>query len=124
MPGVNRAIKHKAAGLGWLYVDPSQESGIYSGAPKLEHPDPHQSGQNPEFTEYCWDRVKGYVARDDFYRKQVEQRLAELDKDLARAASSVNAAIDDVARAQAERDRVAALLPADSAIPITTEQPK
>jgi hypothetical protein len=122
MPAFNRAIKHKAAGLGWMYVDPRQETSMYAGAPKMEQLDPKQSGQNPEFTEYCWDRVKGFVAGDEFYLRQVEQRLAELDKDLARSAAAVNAAIEATARAQAERDRVAALLPADSETSVMPEQ--
>jgi hypothetical protein len=122
MPGVNRAVKCRGAGLGWLYIEPRQASGLYSGAPQLEHPDPHQSGQNPEFCSFVWERVKQYTARDNYYRQQVEQRLAELDKALARSAASVNAAVDDVARAQAERDRVAALLPADPESSNTTAE--
>jgi hypothetical protein len=124
MPTFNRAIRHKAAGLGWFYVDPRQDSAMYSGAPNMEHPDPKQSGQNPDFAPFCWERLKSFVANDDFYRKQVDQHLAELDKDLARATASVKAAIDELDRAQAQRDQVATLLPADSESSITTEEAK
>jgi hypothetical protein len=121
MPEFKVASRHRAAGLGWMYVA-NGEPDMYAGAPPVEHPDPKQSGQNPDFAPYCWERLKTYVASDDFYRKQVDQHLAELDKDLARATASVKAAIDELDRAQAERDQVATLLPADSESSITTEQ--
>lgn len=109
---VKRCARHRAAGMGWLYIRPGQESGMYVGCGPEASDDPQQSGQRPEFTACAWERLKAYTA-DPFYADQVNQRLAELDKQLQLAGGAVNGALSDLMRLREERDKVAALLPHD-----------
>jgi hypothetical protein len=110
MPVLRCGSRHRANGLGWLYVAQGDERGIYAGAPQLEHPDPHQSGQNPAFAEYCWQQLK-YYAGNSYYRKQIDRRLEELDRSITSAVQDVRGAEMQLARLEAERSRIADLIP-------------
>lgn len=117
---IKRCARHRGAGLGWLYVKPVQESGMYSGCGPEASDDPHQSGQRPEFTACAWERLKAYTA-DPFYADQIATRLAELDKQLQIADGAVNSSIADLMRLREERDKVAGLLPDDDITEVTSE---
>lgn len=117
---VKRCAKHRGAGLGWLYVRPGHESGMYIGCGPEASDDPNQSGQLPSFTACVWEKLRGYT-HDPFYAKQVHERLAELDKKLQLAHSTVEGAVADVLRLRDERDKTAALLPSDDVTEVASE---
>lgn len=93
----NHAAKHPAAGLGWLYLQDAASRQLSGGPPQV-NPDPHQSGQNPEFTSWAWEQTKQF-AKEPIYLKQIEEKLALLDR-------HINSALNDIQGAQIHHDKL------------------
>lgn len=106
---VTRAIRHPAAGLGWLFLQPAEAELLERGGPPQSPPDPKQSGQNPEYTAWAWERTRLFAGQPG-YLQQVDRRLAELDQQRTLARQAFDDAAAQLRAIAAERQRTLELL--------------
>lgn len=109
---VRRAIRHPAAGLGWLWLQDAEAQALTLGGPPQQHPDPRISGQNPEFTAYAWAMTRDFASRPG-YREQIESRIRELVKERDSLIASLDGLRAQVDALQADIDQTASLISHD-----------
>lgn len=105
---IRRAIRCPAAGLGWLHLQHLDYESLSAGHPSPFPDDPRQSGQSEAFTEYWWKRIPA-IAEQPIYRKQIEERIAELTRERDRALDSLTGIRAQADQLQELIDKTAAL---------------
>lgn len=105
---VKRAARCPVPAYGWLYLEPTEERLLNGGPPKA-HPDPKQSGTNPEYTAWGIEQIRQF-AHQPYYRRQFQRRLEEVEKERELAFRSVSAQQADLDRLTALADELNAYL--------------
>lgn len=108
---VRRAVRHPAAGLGWLWLQPAEVELLEAeDRPPAQHPDPNVSGQNPAFTKWAIEQTKAF-AYQPAYRSQIDQRLEQIDTKIKSTLQDLQGLAAQIDQLQDERHQVAQLIP-------------